>query len=168
MLDIGFGHYAIIITRVIRLNVGIIVPIPSRFAFVYAIREGLYRHLFEEMLACVHAAKLRERKHPTKGVEPALSVEDQLLITVMYWREYRSQGHLAVDFEVHQSTVSRTIRAIETILIQSRRFSLPGRKSLRTSDGTYEVVVMDVTETPTERPKKNKSANTAAKRSDTP
>jgi hypothetical protein len=127
---------------------------------------GLYRHLFEEMVGCVQAAQLRERKHPTKGVEPALSVEDQVLITVMYWREYRSQGHLAVDFGVHQSTVSRTIREIEAILIQSRRFSLPGRKSLRSSDGTYEVVVVDVTETPTERPKKNKNANTVAKRND--
>ncbi len=64
--------------------------------------------------------------------------------------------------------MSRTIREIEDILIKSGQFSLPGRKSLRTKDGEYELVIVDVCETPTERPKKNKSESTVVKRNDTP
>jgi hypothetical protein len=129
---------------------------------------GLYRRTYDEMLICVRQAKLARKKHPTKGVSSTLSIEDQLLMTVMYWREYRSQGHLAVDYGISQSAVSRTIRDIEDILIKSGEFSIPGRKSLRTKDGQYEVVIVDVCESPTERPKKNKSANIVAKRNDIP
>jgi hypothetical protein len=129
---------------------------------------GIHRRVFDEMAECVRASKTQKRKHPSKGVSSSLSVEDQVLLTVMYWREYRSQEHLAVDFGVGQSTVSRTVRETEDILIKSRQFSIPGRKSLISKDGQYEVVVVDVTETPVERPKKNKNANTVAKRSATP
>lgn len=125
---------------------------------------GIYRSVYEEMLSCVRSAKSAERKHPTKGISSTLDIENQLLMTVMYWREYRDQEHLAVDYGISQSTVSRTIREIEDILIKSGQFSLPGRKSLRTKDGQYELVIVDVCETPTERPKKNKSENTVAKR----
>jgi transcriptional antiterminator len=129
---------------------------------------GIYRCVYDEMLSCVRNVKSKQRKHPTKGVSSTLSIEDQLLMVVMYWREYRDQEHLAIDYGISQSTVSRTIREIEDILIKSGQFSLPGRKSLRTKDGEYELVIVDVCETPTERPKKNKSESTVVKRNDTP
>jgi hypothetical protein len=127
---------------------------------------GIYRGVYDEMLECVKQAKLNQRKHPTKGVTSTLNVENQLLLTVMYWREYRDQDHLAVDFGISQSTVSRTICEIENILIKSGRFSIPGHKSLRSANGQYEVVIVDVTETPTQRPKKNKNGSIVAKKSD--
>lgn len=125
---------------------------------------GLYRRVFDEMLACVKSVKTAQRKHPTKGINSTLSIENQLLMTVLYWREYRDQEHLAVDYGVSQSTISRTIRDIEDILIKSGQFSVPGHKSLRLPNNAYEVVIVDVTETPTERPKKNKNASIVAKR----
>lgn len=128
---------------------------------------GLYRRVFDEMLACVKSIKTAQRKHPTKGANSSLSIENQLLMTVLYWREYRDQEHLAVDYGVSQSTISRTIRDIEDILIKSGQFSVPGHKSLRSPNSAYEVVIVDVTETPTERPKKNKNASIAAKKSGT-
>lgn len=50
---------------------------------------------------------------------------------------------------------ARNIRKIEDILIKSRAFTLPGKKRLSSSNYQLEVVVVDVTETPIERPKKN-------------
>lgn len=129
---------------------------------------GIKRSVYEEMLACVQEAKSSARKHPTKGVSSALSTENQLLMTVMYWREYRDQSHMAIDWGVSQSTVSRTIHSIENILLKSGQFSIRGRKSLNTQGGEYEVLIVDVCESPTERPKKNKSGNIVAKRSDIP
>lgn len=45
----------------------------------------------------------------------------------------------------------------EDTLIKSKVFSLPGRKALVKSDVQYEVILIDATETPIERPKKNKN-----------
>ncbi|KEI34785.1 mobile element protein ISFw11 [Francisella sp. W12-1067] len=50
-------------------------------------------------------------------------------------------------------------------LFKDGQFSLPGRKALLKSDVDYEVVLIDATETPIERPKKNKKPFILAKRS---
>ena len=40
------------------------------------------------------------------------------------------------------------------LLIKSGEFSLPGKKELFKSDMEYEVILIDATESPVERPKK--------------
>ncbi len=75
---------------------------------------------------------------------------------------------IAVAYEVSEPTVQRTILKLEGALLASGGFALPGKKALRQSELAIEVVVVDATEVPTERPQKNKSAPTAAKRSATP
>jgi len=45
---------------------------------------------------------------------------------------------------------------------------LPGKKALQASDTVFEVVLVDVSEQPVERPKKAKNGITVAKRSATP
>ena len=42
-------------------------------------------------------------------------------------------------------------------MIQDGTFSLPGRKVLLKSDMEYEVILVDATESPIERPQKSKS-----------
>ncbi len=81
-----------------------------------------------------------------------------------YWREYRTYFHIGQSWGVTESTACRIIRKIENIVSQSRVFTLPGKKYLQASDSSIDVVVIDVTETPIERPKKNKNASLAAKR----
>jgi len=49
----------------------------------------------------------------------------------------------------------RIVKRVEDILIKSRVFSLPGKKALDDPDENFEVVMIDATETPIERPKKN-------------
>ena len=56
---------------------------------------------------------------------------------------------------------------VEDTLMKSRKFTLPGRKALLESNIEYEVVVIDATETPIERPQKNRNASTPAKRNAT-
>ena len=58
---------------------------------------------------------------------------------------------------VNESTAYRIIRKIEDVLVTSRAFSLPGKKKLSSCDYQVEIVVVDVTESPVERPKKNKN-----------
>lgn len=56
------------------------------------------------------------------------------------------------------------IKRAEEILIRSGKFSLPGRKSLGTSDTEFEIVIVDATETKIERPQKNNGLITPPKR----
>jgi hypothetical protein len=128
---------------------------------------GIYRSVFEEMLDCIRNYKSAHRKHPNRGGVSQLSLENQLLMTVLYWREYRSQENMGLDFHISQSRVSRTVTEIEDILIKSGSFSLPGKKILKYANSGYEVIIVDVTETPTERPQKNKNVNTVERKSDT-
>jgi hypothetical protein len=75
-------------------------------------------------------------------------------MTLEYWREYRTFFHIATNWGIHESSVWRTIRRVEDILTKSRAFKLPGKKVLQPSDHEIEFVVVDVAETPVERPKK--------------
>ena len=105
---------------------------------------------------------------PTFGRPPVLCLEDRLLMVLMYWREYRTQEHIGTTYGVSEATVGRTVKHFEKLLLQDTRFHLPGKKALRQSDTLYEVVLLDATECPCERPKKNRDATTVAKRSATP
>ena len=107
------------------------------------------------------------RKRRVSGRPTKLVVEDQVLMTVEYWREYRTFFHIAKSWGIHESSVWRTVRRVEDILTKSRAFKLPGKKVLQPSDHQIEFIVVDVAETPVERPKKSRSLTTAARRSGT-
>ncbi len=120
---------------------------------------GVQRKTFEEMLAVIEKG-LRDFGRP-----PKLSRADQLLMTLMYWREYRTEFHIAQSYGVSEATVCRTIHKVEDALVLSKKFRLPGKRTLQASDTVFEVVLVDVSEQPVERPKKAKTSITVAKRS---
>ena len=120
---------------------------------------GVQHEIFKKMLAVL------ERELPSFGRPSKLSRADQLLMTLMYWREYRTQFHIAGSYGISEATVCRTINKIEDALVRSGEFRLPGKKVLQPSDTIIEVVLVDVSEQPIERPKKSKNDTTAAKRS---
>jgi hypothetical protein len=127
---------------------------------------GVKPETFQKMVTVVsdHLAKTRVKP----GRPPKLSVEDQLLMTLEYWREYRTFFHLARSWGIHESSVWRTIRRVEDILTKSKAFTLPGKKRLQLADHEIEFIVVDVAETPVERPKKSRKPITTARRSGTP
>jgi len=122
---------------------------------------GVQRRTFEQMLAVIEK-DLRDFGRP-----PKLSRADQLLMTLMYWREYRTEFHIGLAYGVSESTVCRTIQKVEDALIKSKQFHLPGKKKLSASDTAIEIVLVDATEQPIERPKKDNANTIAVKRSAT-
>ena len=104
-----------------------------------------------------------ERRSRIFGRPTKLKPVDQLLMTLMYWREYRTEFHIAQAYGISESTVCRTIHKIENALVRSGKFRLPGKKALQPSDTQLEVVLVDVSEQPIERPKKAKGDIIAAK-----
>ncbi len=128
---------------------------PSDFKRLY----GVTKETFSAMCQVV-----REYKQTAKrGRKSNLSIENQVLLTLSFWREYRTLFHLGRDWNLHESNVSRLVRRIEDILIKSKRFSLPGKKRLLESD-SVKYTIVDVMESLIERPKKNSTGFTAEKR----
>jgi hypothetical protein len=122
------------------------------------------KETFEAMAEVLREAYAQ--KHKRRGRHAKLPIEDQLFMSLKYWRQYVTQKELAFEFEVGEATVHDTIVWVENTLVKSGAFSLPGRKALL-EDNEIEVVLVDVTESPVERPKKNSGNGTPAKRKST-
>lgn len=129
---------------------------------------GVKKEVFALMLDAFTTYKQSNRKHPLRGVPPKLSYADKLLLLLMYYREYRTQFHISVTYGVSESTVCEIIKETESILIQDSRFHLPGKKALLQKENNFEVVLVDVTESPVERPKKSKGVITQERKSGIP
>ena len=123
---------------------------------------GVEHETFQKMVSVL------EYEMSSFGRPPKMSRADQLLMTLMYWREYRTQFHIAQAYGISESAVCRTIQKVENALINSGQFTLPGKKALQPSDTVIEIIVVDATEQAIERPKKSNGDTTAAKRSVTP
>ena len=113
---------------------------------------GVQRETFEKMVTIlVEAQNKRYRKAGRKG---SLRIEDKVLMALEYLRKYRTYFHLGRSYGLSESACYRACRCVEDILIKSGEFSLPGKKELLKSDVEYEVILIDASETPVERPKK--------------
>lgn len=124
---------------------------PSQFKRL----TGVKKEVFSAMHNCVEKYKQSIRKHPSRGAPAKLSNADKLLLMLMYYREYRSQFHIGITYGISESRVCEIISEMERILISDKRFHLPGKKTLIKDRNEIEVVLVDVTESPVERPKKN-------------
>lgn len=125
---------------------------------------GIKRTTFDVMTSILSEANTLLK---SQGGKPnKLGIEDRLLMTLEYLREYRTYFHISRSYGISESACYRNIRWVEDTLIKDGKFSLPGRKALLKSDVEFEVVLIDATETPIERPKKNKSTFIPAKRRD--
>lgn len=123
---------------------------------------GVKRATFEKMTIILRDED--SKKKSRGGRKNKLCIEDQLLMALEYIREYRTYFHISQSYGVSESSAYKTVKWVEDTLIKHPDFSLPGRKALLKSDMGYEVVLIDATETPIERPKKNKSIFIPVKR----
>ena len=129
---------------------------------------GIHKNVFLELVEILNNYKLLHRNHPSSGNKSILITEDALLMVLMYYREYRTQYHIGITYGLSESRVCEMIKEIETIIVQDARYHLPGKKKLLQSENTFEVVLIDVSESPVERPKKNNADIILARKKDTP
>ena len=127
---------------------------------------GVKRATFEKMIGILSEAD--KKKKAKGGRKSKLTLEDRLLMALEYIREYRTYFHVSQSYGVSESTCYETLKWIENTLIKHPDFALPGRKALLKSDMEYELVLIDATETPIERPKKDKNVSTQEKRNAIP
>jgi len=122
---------------------------------------GVEKATYEAMVEVLRNAYVE--KHKRRGRRAKLSVEDQLFLSLKYWRQYVTQKELAFEFEVGEATVHDVIVWVENTLINSGKFGLPGKKALLVG-AEIEIILVDVTESPIERPQKNSESGTPVKR----
>jgi hypothetical protein len=116
---------------------------------------GTKRTNFDVMISILSET---EAALKAQGGKPnKLAIEDRLLMTLEYLREYRTYFHISRSYRISESACYRNIRWVEDTLIKDGKFSLLGRKALLKSDVGYEIVLIDATESPIERPKKTKT-----------
>jgi len=123
---------------------------------------GVSRYVFD---ICVLIVKEYEKKTKIKDGRPNnLTIENQLLMLFEYYRENRTFFHIGNSFGLNESNVYRTIIKLENILLQSGYFRLEGKKALLI-DKKIKTILVDVTETPAQRPKKKRRNKKSIKRS---
>jgi hypothetical protein len=141
---------------------------------IYQLSDGVFKRLigvkketFKEM-SRVYSDYLSNKQYGIGGRKQLLHPDEKILLMLEYYREYRTMAHIAFEYGVSEPTASRVIKEVESVLIQSGIFSLPGKKALCEDGGIQlEYVVIDATECQVERPKKNNTDATVEKRNDT-
>jgi len=123
---------------------------------------GVKRKTFDIMVEVV-TEELRLKK--IKGGRPnEKSPTAMVLMMLEYAREYTTYASIGLTYDLSESTVFKIIRWVEDTLIKDNRFHIPGKKALLYDENDYQIVLVDVTETSIERPKKNRDLITLARK----
>lgn len=104
----------------------------------------------------------QHEKYPLKkrGRKSSLCLADRLLLALYYLRHYMTLAQLGKDFGISESYTCKIYHHMTTILINV--LDMKSRSELLNSD--LEVIVIDVTEQPIERPKKGQKAYYSGKK----
>jgi hypothetical protein len=123
-------------------------------------KEALFKRLygvkpatFKQMLSILQ--KEYNAMHKSGGKPPKLKPEDKLYVALKYLREYRTMDSIAAEYKVCKGTVCLAIQWVENTLEKDGTFSLPGKRVLKRKSASIEYIVVDVTESPINRPKRN-------------
>jgi predicted DNA-binding protein YlxM (UPF0122 family) len=99
-----------------------------------------------------------DQLHMRGGKPPKLTVEDKLYVTLKYLREYRTMESIGADYGVGKSAICEAIQWVEDTLAQDKAFQLPRKKVLKENPANIKYIVVDLTESPINRPKKTKES----------
>ena len=123
---------------------------------------GVKPDTFEKMLSILQGEY--DALHQYGGKPPKLTVEDKLYVTLKYLREYRTMDSLAAEYRVCKGTVCLSIQWVEDTLAEDGTFALPGKRKLKRKSDSIQYVVVDVTESPINRPQKDQKAYYSGKK----
>ena len=131
-------------------------------------KDEQYRRLFgftkktmNEMVEILREAYIA--KHTRRGRHSKLAVDEMLMMACKYWKEYVTYLLLSPEYGIAESSAHDILVWVENVLIKSGRFALPGKKLVSGDD--LAVILVDVTETPVERPKRGQKSGIQGRRS---
>lgn len=125
---------------------------------------GVTKETFARMAGILH--KEYKEIHKNCGRNRKLSIEDNLLMMLEYYKEYRTFQCIGASYGLTKSTTRKAIMWVEETLMKSGVFNLPSKRVLQTEDAEIAIVVVDSTEIPIERPKKGQKEYYSGKKND--
>jgi hypothetical protein len=128
---------------------------------------GVEKCVFDRLLRLLDAADTFQRKNKA-GRKSRLSVLDKLVITLMYWREYRTYRHIAFDYGVGKTQIGDAVLWVENTVIASGLCNLKSARELRDNPNKIKIAIVDVTEQEIERPKRGRKIGIPGRKSDIP
>jgi hypothetical protein len=129
------------------------------FKRLYGIKPGT----FQKMLLILK--KEFGALHKNGGKPPKLAPEEKLYITLKYLREYRTMESIAAEYGVCKGTICLAIQWVDDTLVKDGTFALPGKKALKRKSRKIQYIVVDVTESPINRPKEGQKVYYSRKES---
>jgi len=104
-----------------------------------SLKEGQYKELlgvdkptFDKMYGILLDA--HAQLHKNGGKPPKLTVLDKIVITLGYWREYRTYCNIAFDYSVTKTAIGKSVIWVEDVLIKDGIFSLPSKREMQRKD----------------------------------
>ena len=149
----------------VAMNLGENYQKPSDENFVRTV--GLSRAKFQDRVELLkgYIQDQKPRFPLTKsGFQSQLNRENQLLLTLLYLRNYPTFIHLGLQFGISESSSNQIYPKISAILVKI----LPVKSRQALFDEPLETLRVDVTEPPRERPNKGQPADFSGKKTDTP
>jgi transposase-like protein len=125
--------------------------------------NGVKAETFNKMLDILN--REYNQLHKNGGKPPKLTPEDKLRITLKYLRQYPTMDSLAEEYKVCKGTISLSIQWVEDTLANDGTFALPGKRALKRKSASIEYIVVDVTESPINRPQKGQQEYYSGKKS---
>lgn len=122
------------------------------FLSMTGLRVGEFDALAKDILPQFEAAESQRLARPTRqravgaGEKPHLDSRDQLLLTVIWLRQYPTHDVLGFFFGVSQPTVGRYIERVLPLLEQAGRDSMKGHDPGRKRRRRLEALLKDVPE----------------------
>jgi hypothetical protein len=104
------------------------------------------------------------KKNPLskRGLKPTISLENKLLLTLYYLRDYPTFIKLGQTFGISESYANKIYHSILNVII--KYYHVPNRKELLNKE--LDTVIIDVTEQPIERPVKKQKQYYSGKKKD--
>jgi hypothetical protein len=130
----------------------------ENFQRLYGIPEKTFKYMIK-ILEKEDIKKMKLGGRPSK-----LTIEQKLKMTLQYWRQYRTYFEIGLDFGISESVAYKNIIWVEDTLIKSGEFNLPTREEVMKEKNP---ILIDVTETKIERPKKKQKKFIRVRKSNT-
>lgn len=137
---------------------------PQTFLRLYGISYGLFETLLGKVASCIDSHK---QAHPLskRGRKSGICLADQLLLTLVYLRQYSTFLSVGHQFGISESYAQKRFVALRNILMKV--LDLPDVKAL-TFDTLTTKIGIDVSEQPLERPLHNQKQYYSGKKKDIP
>ena len=135
---------------------------PAEFTRLVSVNYGAFQIILEKLNLQIARFKA-EKPIRQRGRKSSLSIENQLLLSLIYLRQYHTFLQLGEMFSISESYAQKRYEFISGQLLKV--LDVPNQKTL---EKEHLTVLIDVTEQPVERPVKQQKQYYSGKKRGTP